>query len=62
MSGTAIAPAPEASPPQAGLVPRLELVVKFGALFFGLVYALGFLVIAIHHAQLSIPEFVGEIV
>lgn len=36
---------------------RLEFGVKFGALFFGLVYALGFLIIAIHHSTLSIPEF-----
>jgi hypothetical protein len=36
---------------------RLEFDVKFGALFFGLVYALGFLIIAIHHSTLSIPEF-----
>jgi hypothetical protein len=36
---------------------RLEFCLKFGALFFGLVYALGFLIVAIHHSTLSIPEF-----
>jgi hypothetical protein len=36
---------------------QLEFSVKFAALFFGLVYALGFLIIAIHHSTLSIPEF-----
>ncbi len=40
-----------------GMASRLELAAKFGALFFGLVYALGFLIIAIHHAQFSIPQF-----
>jgi len=36
---------------------RLELAVKFGALFVGFIYALGFIIIAIHHAQFSIPQF-----
>jgi len=36
---------------------RLEFGIKFSALFFGLVYGLGFLIIAIHHSTLSIPEF-----
>ena len=36
---------------------RVEGGLKFGALFLGLVYAIGFLIIAIHHSRVSIPEF-----
>jgi hypothetical protein len=35
----------------------LEFVAKFAALFLALVYAVGFVIISIHHAQFSIPEF-----
>ena len=52
--GTAAAPEP---PHSSGMTSRLEFAVKFGALFVGLVYALGFLIIAIHHAQFSISQF-----
>jgi hypothetical protein len=36
---------------------RFEFVAKFAALLFGLVYAVGFTIISIHHAQFSISEF-----
>ncbi len=42
---------------RSDLQARVEFGLKLGALFFGLVYALGFLIIAIHHSSLSIPEF-----
>jgi len=53
--GTAAAPEPPLKSP--GMASRLELAAKFGALFLGLVYALGFLIVPIHHAQFSIPQF-----
>jgi hypothetical protein len=57
MSSTGTTTAQEPPLKSPGVASRLELVAKFGALFLGLVYALGFLIVAIHHAQFSIPQF-----
>ncbi|MFZ1010711.1 MAG: hypothetical protein WAN65_27980 [Candidatus Sulfotelmatobacter sp.] len=56
MSSPPVAPSHDAQQ-RSDFQARLEFGIKFGALFFGLVYALGFLIIAIHHSTLSIPEF-----
>jgi hypothetical protein len=57
MSSPLVAPNNHGTQQKTDVSARLEFAVKFAALFFGLVYALGFLIIAIHHSTLSIPEF-----
>ncbi len=56
MSSTA-PPSPEPTRTPSSFTARFEFAGKFTALFIGMVYAFGFLIIAIHHAQFSIPEF-----
>jgi len=56
MSSTAVT-SPEPTPTPSSITARFEFVGKFTALFIGVIYAFGFLIIAIHHAQFSIPEF-----
>jgi hypothetical protein len=51
-----VAPLPD-NGVRSRIAASLEGTGKFAALFFGLVYALGFLVIAIHHAQYGISQF-----